>query len=309
MIASAPRILVIRLGALGDILLSMQGFQDIRAAYPDSHITFLTAPAFAAFARSMPWFNEVAVDARAPFYRIDKWLDVRRLFREGRYSLVIDLQNKPRTHMYYRLFFRGAGGKWSGVAPGCELPCLPFSPNMHHAEKVLSQIRAAGIGNSGPLNMHWLQAPLDAFELPSAYAVFVPGCAPHRPEKRWPAQHFAELAHLMHQKGIMPVLVGTRADQDAIAMIKMKAPFVRDLCGATGFAQLASLFRGSRCVVGNDTGPTHLAALSGAPTLAVMSQATNPAQSGPRGPRAGYLQVEKLEDLAADRVLAAVEAL
>jgi ADP-heptose:LPS heptosyltransferase len=303
------KILIIRLGALGDILLSMQAFQDIRQRYRDSHISFLTQAAFAGFARTMPWFDEVIVDPRAPFYRVDQWLALGRTIRQSQFTLAFDLQNKPRTHLYYRLFYKGTGGKWSGTAKGCSHPRPPVPDNAHHQDKILLQIRAAGIDDSGSLSMGWMEADISKLELPERIAVLIPGCAPHRPEKRWPAHHFAELAHQLKAQGITPVLIGTKADAEAVEAIQQKAGFAINLLGKTNFPELASLFRRSVFVIGNDTGPTHLAALVGAPTLAVMSAATNAAQSGPRGPRCAYLQRDALEALTATEALAVAQKL
>ena len=58
----------------------------------------------------------------------------------------------------------------------------------------------------------------------------------------------------------------------------------RDLTGRTDFAQLALLGAKAAVTVGHDTGPTHLLAAAGAPTIARFSDASEPALCGPRGP-------------------------
>lgn len=300
-------ILIIRLGALGDILLSMQAFQDIRARYPHSRISFLTTPPFAALARTMPWFDDVLVYPRMPFYRLDELFALGMQFTKGGYDLVIDLQNKPRTAVYYHLFFQWRGIHWSGRALGATHKAPPFTNSTHHQQKVLNQVRALGVPDSGTLNMDWMQAPLTQFNLPANYVVLIPGCAPHRPEKRWPTEAFVGTARHFVQQGLMPVLIGTKADAEAINAIAHNVPEALSLLGKTGFAELASLFRGAKGVIGNDTGPMHLAALVGAPTLSVMSAATNAAQSAPVGPRAGFIQRDDLKELLAADVLNALE--
>lgn len=77
--------------------------------------------------------------------------------------------------------------------------------------------------------------------------------------------------------------------------IQKAAGQARDLTGRTDFAQLAVLGAKAALVVGNDTGPTHLLAAAGAPTIALFSDASDPALCGPRG----HVAVIKSPDLKA----------
>ncbi len=61
------KILVIRLGALGDFVLSFGPFAAIRAQHPEAHITLLTTAPFARLGRLSPWFDAVVIDPRAPW--------------------------------------------------------------------------------------------------------------------------------------------------------------------------------------------------------------------------------------------------
>ncbi len=302
----SENILIIRLGALGDIFLCMKIFQDIRAYYKNARITFLTTPSFAKFAAAMPWFDAVETEPRAPYWRLDEWWKLYKQLTSKKYTLVFDLQNKPRTNLYYQLFFKPFGAKWSGTAKGCELPRPPITQKIHRQQEMISQIRAAGVPDSGPLDLSWLHATLDDVNVPLRYAVFIPGCSPHLLHKRWPPEYYAELAKRLHAKGLEIMVVGTAADAESIAAIKANAAFVMDLSGKTNLHQLASLARGATYVVGNDTGPTFLAAMTGAKTLTLMSHHTDPVLSGPVGPHCAYLKRDNLADLSVDDVLNAL---
>jgi ADP-heptose:LPS heptosyltransferase len=304
---TGEKILVIRLGALGDIFLCMKPFQDIRAAFPNAHITLLTMPAFAGFARRMPWFNEVIEDHRAPLIRFWENIALGLRLRQEKFSFVFDFQNKPRTDFYFKML--GKDVRWSGIAKGCSHPRPPIDGPMHHQEKILRQIRAAGVADSGPLKLDWLWAPVEEFRLPTNYAVLIPGCAPHRLYKRWPPEKYAALARALMDRDRIPVLVGAQSDSDAVNAIVRQADFCINLCGKTTLPQLASLFRGAKLTVGNDTGPTHLSALLGTPTLSLFSGEVNPIQSGPIGPRCAYVQSEKLTHLGVMEVEEALKRL
>ena len=242
------RILVIRLGALGDLVLCFQAFQAIRNAHPKAEIALLTMPVFAGFARQMPWFDQVLIDPRAPRWRLDAWWRLARQVRAFAPTRVYDLQGKFRQTILFGLLGGPLGPEWSGAAPGCSHPRLwPPVKGTHFTDFIAAQLERAGVSSSSPaggdpspnpsrkgrgilarlivrllcrnssplegegrwgvgdantdvscygeaLNLSWLDAPLDAFKLPEKYALLIPGCAPNRTYKRWPAAHYAALA-------------------------------------------------------------------------------------------------------------------
>src|SRR5690606_685389 len=99
--APASRILVIKLGALGDFVQATAAFQDIRNHFPQAHITLLTTRSLLPFANHAPFFNAVLTDARLPFWNIGYLLDLRSRLKG--FDLVIDLQTNQRTGLYYHL--------------------------------------------------------------------------------------------------------------------------------------------------------------------------------------------------------------
>lgn len=119
-------------------------------------------------------------------------------------------------------------------------------------------------------------------------------------------EHYAKLAIGLKEQGIACVAIGTKSEAYLVADLRRLAPDVIDLCGQTSLHQLAGVARRAMAVVGNDTGPTHLAAAVGAPTLALFSGQTNPVWSAPRGPKTTVLQRDPLPDLTPDEVLLAL---
>ncbi len=97
------------------------------------------------------------------------------------------------------------------------------------------------------------------------------------------------------------------ADQDALlAKVAAAAPGSRDLAGRTSLAELAVLARGAAAALGNDTGPMHLIAAAGCPTLVLFSDASDPALCAPRGPAVQILHRPDLGNLAVEEVEAAL---
>jgi ADP-heptose:LPS heptosyltransferase len=147
-----PRILIIRLGALGDFVLSFAAFAAIRAQHPQAEITLLTTAPFIALAEAAPWFDHVRLDRRPAWWHLPGILALRRQLQG--FDLVYDLQTSARSARYFRLAGRPP---WSGVAPGCSLPQAgPERARMHTLERQRDQLRRAGIGPLPPADLGWL---------------------------------------------------------------------------------------------------------------------------------------------------------
>ncbi len=288
------RVLVIRHGALGDIVLSFPAMAAIRAQHPDAEITLLTTRLYAPLLAASPWFDRVAVDTRPDWWDFPGLLRLRRQLRG--FAMVYDLQTSGRSTRYFTLAGRPP---WSGTAPGCAFPDAPNRATLHTRERLEQQLRLAGIRHLPVPDLSWLAAPVP--DLPRHYAVLVPGAAPHRPEKRFPAEKFREIVAALD----MPAVVVGTAGETPLA----KTIGGIDLTGRTDFAQLASVLRGAALAIGNDTGPMHLAAALGVPCISLFSAASAPALTAPRYPDGGWpviLRAPNLRDLPVAQVLAAL---
>ena len=300
-------ILVIKLSALGDFILSLGAFQAIRAHHPGARITLLTTGPFQQLGAASGCFDEVWIDDRPPLWRPDRWLALGRRLRAARFDRVYDLQRSDRSGWYFRLAGRPV---WVGAVAGCAYRYLPPpGPALHIAEREAAQLAAAGVGPIERPDLSFFDADLGRFALTPRTALLVPGSAPHRPAKRWPVARFAALARELAAQGTTPVLLGTKAEARELAEIARACPAARDLCGETGLAEIAALARGAALAVGNDTGPMHLIAAAGCPCLVLYSAESDPARTAPRGPKVAILHEEPLENLDLDRVMAALEAL
>jgi len=91
------RILVIKLGALGDFVLATGPFKAIRRAHPNAHLTLLTIPSLAGLGRAMGWFDEVWTDARPSFWNVGGWWSLSRKLNGAQFSRVYDLQTSDRS--------------------------------------------------------------------------------------------------------------------------------------------------------------------------------------------------------------------
>jgi ADP-heptose:LPS heptosyltransferase len=139
--------------------------------------------------------------------------------------------------------------------------------------------------------------------------VVIPGCSAAKPEKKWPPERYAELADMMRNAGHQVVIIGTNTDRVTADDVLRGAPFCTDMVGKTDLVTLARTLQSAAMVVGNDTGPTFMAARLGAPTVMVMGPQTNPEMSAPTGRRCDWVRADAIDTINADTVMAAVTAL
>lgn len=299
MTARGPeQILVIKLAALGDVVQAFSPFAAIRAHHPGARITLLTTPPFAPFLRRAPWFDEVWDDGRPSWTDPAALWRLARRLRGGRFDRVYDLQTSGRSSRFRALIGRAA--EWSGIARGASHPhANPARDAMHTADRQREQLRMAGISTFREPDLGWLEADLSAFDLPPRFGLLIPGASPGRPAKRWPEGRFGELAALLD---LPCVVLGGKGEAPLAAAIRGAAPATLDLTGRTGFFELGALARRAVFCVGNDTGPTHLAAICGCPTLALFGEDSDPALCAPRGRLVDILRHQPLSDLAVAQV-------
>lgn len=300
---TAERILVIKLGALGDIVLALGPFAAIRRDHPDAHITLLTTPAFRGFLAASSYFDDIRAEERAPLWNPCAWLALRRWLREGGFDRVYDLQTSDRSGWYFRLMGPGQKPEWSGIAPGCSHPhANPNRELMHSIDRQNEQLAMAGIDNVPDADLSWMVADTARFGLAERIALLIPGGAPHRPAKRWPVDRYAALAMHLSARGVEPVILGSAAEAGIARDISSACPDARDLTGQTTIEDLAVLARNANVAIGNDTGPMHVIAAAGCPSVVLFSGASDPALTAPRGAEVEILRATDLAMLSVESV-------
>jgi ADP-heptose:LPS heptosyltransferase len=282
------RVLVIKLASLGDFVQAFGPFAAIRAHHPGAEITLLTTPPYRELGERAPWFDRVVTFGRP------RWRDLRgqwrlgRFLRGGGWARVYDLQTSSRSTRYR--WWLPAGVEWSGIGGGSHPHANPRRDFMHTLDRQREQLEMAGVTAFPEPALEWLEADLTTLGLPARFGVLVPGASPTRPGKRWPVARFCELARGLD----LPVAV--------LAAV----PGALDLTGRTSFAALGAVARRAAFAVGNDTGPTHMMAAAGCPTVALFGAESDPALCAPRGPRASVVRHQPLAALEPAAVAAAL---
>jgi ADP-heptose:LPS heptosyltransferase len=135
-----------------------------------------------------------------------------------------------------------------------------------------------------------------------SYVALIPGCSARHPQKRWP--YYAQLAQALIERGYEVV---TAPGPDEIKLAKSIPGHT--LLGPNGFLnwfELAGVLKEACYVVGNDTGPSHVASCLGKAGLALFGSHTSAARTGIRRGDFDALEVPDLAELSVETVLAAI---
>lgn len=295
------RILVIKLGALGDFVLCFGPFKAIRDHHGGAHITVLTGPTLAELAQQSGYFDAVWTDSRPGWRRpVALWKQIRRL-RGSTFDRVYDLQTAQRTTWYFRALWPRQP-TWSGIAPGCALfDNNPHRNTLHEIPRRKSQLARAGIPVVPDPDLTPLLPHADALNLEQPYALLIPGAS--RRAKMWPLSKYIRTIHHLAARRITPVVIGAETEQ-VLGRACAEAGAL-NLVGQTTIATLAQLACRATLALGGDTGPVHVAALMGCPVVALFGPASSPTLSAPVGGRVTVLSASTLESLSTEEVFEA----
>lgn len=289
------KILVIKHGALGDFVLEMGAMFDIRKKHPEAELTLLTNKAFVNMGRKMGIFTNYIVDNRVSYFRMKETYGVLKAVADGGFSKIYDLQGSGRSRKKYFAVLR-----WMVPHSYDWVDCRYGT--VRHIEKKGSF--GCGTLSVTKEEMHWTPTDLSFLHgdnaeliesLPEKYVLMISGCSPTHPYKRWPVANFSALAQKLAEQGISTVLIGTNAEAAEINAIAASTPLAVSLLNKTGLMDVPDLARRALATVGNDTGPSHMAAMAGGPTIAIYDNRTR--NSGTRGPKSVNLISDSTIDL------------
>ncbi len=290
------RILIRATNWIGDAIMTLPAIRTIRRNFPASRLVVLSRPWVAELHGADPQVDEVILyDKNGQHGGLRGLFRLARELRAHRFDLAILLQNAFEAAMIARLAGIPviAGYSRDGRRPLLTHP-VAIRPEIRRRHQVLyyqDLLRQLGLA-PGPDDLYlplsetaqqWARAALAG--QPRPIIGINPGAA-YGPAKRWPAERYAAVARELWKRfGGTPVVFGTKADQQAAAVIGEAVPATLDLTGRTTLAQAAAAIARCDCFLTNDSGLMHVAAAAGIPLVAVFGS-TDPVATGPASPRA-----------------------
>lgn len=281
--------LIVRLGALGDIVHAIPAVAALRAAYPQARIDWLVEAKHRAIVDLVTVIDRVVpLEGRG----LRAWLDSARWMRQARYDVALDLQGLMKSAVLARM---SGATRVIGFSIWHlrEKSARPFysetvaragdEAEPHVIRKNLQLLESVGVRGEV---VRFPLAAADSAALAQVqaaaggpFALLNPGAA--WPNKRWPAARFGEVATFLREVRGLPsvVLWGPGEEPLAQAVVDASSGAAR-LAPPTGLADLLALVRGAALMVSGDTGPLHLATAAGTPTVAIFGP-TDPTRNGP----------------------------
>lgn len=290
-----PRVLVVRLSALGDVVHALPVLPVLRRELPGARIDWLVEDRAAALLADRPELDRVVVFPRRELRilrgRPRAWVGRIRAFvadlRRGRYDVSLDLQGNLKSGALARL--SGARHRYGldrrAAREGNHLfstrRALPPAGARHRVQRNLALLgamlgRAAAWVDPGlaeaPGASAAARARLEAAGLDAegGYAVLHPGTSAFGAFKRWPPDRFADLARSIAARGLPVVVTAPPGEVSLARAVCDGADGKACLLDVEGLDVLGEVMRGARVVVAADTGPLHLAALAGTPVVGLF---------------------------------------
>ena len=300
----SDNILIIKHGALGDLIQITSSLKSIRQKYPDSKITLLTDIKFKFFSDRIIFVDEIIYENRPSFFRIDKWLTIILKIIKRRFNIVFDLQNSDRTSVYF-FFIKLFNSKtvWSGNRRGGKFKYHPKNfESIPIKDRIKNQLVLMDIEIYDKPDISWMMKK-NIINLPdNDFVILLPGSSPEHKHKRWPAEKFAELANYLKEKKIDSIILGqSHSEGEELKKIKLLAPKIIDFSDQD-LDCLATTASKAIGAIGNDTGPTFVAAAAGCPITWLLSNHTDPNITQLLGSKVNTLKKDNIIDITIDEV-------
>jgi len=300
--ADRKRILVIRYRFIGDTILTVPFLRNLYRHYPNAQIDVLVGPQSGQVLKECPYINELIEFDTTRFHKYDQGKGKTKSFfyyasmlKKKDYDIVFVLKRSFSSALL--AYLTGAKeriGYGGGLKSLLLTTSVPWQKNIHEVESTLDVLRQANI----PVLDNYLEAWTTRAEITAAKALLpreqkkyllIHAAAAH-PDKMYPSSSWAKIIQHMHTKeGFTAVLSGAPADfklnQEIIDMSGVEC---LNLAGQLSIRESMALYKLMQLAICVDSGPVHLSAAVGTPTLSIFGP-TDPERWRPFGPQHGAI--------------------
>ena len=282
---SHKKILIVKPSSLGDIIHTLPVLYNIKKSVPTAEIHWLVDESFKDILENHPLITQLWLFKkntwRKPFRffkTIQEILDFRKKLIHEKFDIVIDIQGLLRSALFtyltqskIRIGFLDAREKISVLFYTIK---VKGGKSIHAVERYLKLLSPLGI-NKYEIEFP-LPTPKNIFKKSSPYYVVVPGA--RWITKQWPLEYFIELIQKINKKAI---IIGGKQEEKIAERIHLGTKeLTLNLSGKTSLQDLISIIKQAQFVVGNDTGPIHIAAALKIPVYSIFGS-THPERTGP----------------------------
>lgn len=269
---------LIRVDAIGDFILWLPAARGLRRAFPEAHITLIGNATWIDLARDLPYWDEViAINTREFAFRdlVYRWKMIRLIASKGfqiaiqpTFSRILSTGDSlvRATHAPERIGIRGDLSNLSLTDIDCaknwytKLHSIGHQANHELERNRLAMKILVGVEVEKILpHLDFVSAiQSDLIESLALYVVIAPGAS--WGGKRWSIQNYSKIAKFIADKFRMQVVVcGSKEEFDLGATIQNEVSGVINLAGKTSLREMASILKGAKLVIGNDSSAIHIA--------------------------------------------------
>lgn len=303
---NAPRILIVRTDRMGDCILSTPVIRALRVAFPDAYLGMMVRPGNRELVEGHPGLNVVVLyDKEGPERSWRGTLRFAAKLRIHRFDTALILHSTNRVIL---LAWLAGIRRRIGYARRLawlltdSVPYVKREGSRHELEYNLDLLRNLGVESKErdlfvpitPIQEAKVAAFLKAHSTNGEAPLIAIHPGASCPSKRWPADRFAAVADSLIERCGARVVVVTGPDEIATGetvLASMRHPALHAL-GTLSLGELACLFKQSRALISNDSGPVHLACAMKTPVVAIFGRwggGLSPTRWGPTEPRSMVL--------------------
>lgn len=294
------RILIVRLSALGDAIMTSGLIPALHARFPKAEISWLIEPAAAPLVQDNPKLTHVLIWQRARWRQLWSERRIKELFqaisafrhmlRSHQFDLVVDAQGLLKssfcawlTGAPRRVILKPREGSHLLATESVSIPADHHDPRISSEYRYLArQLGAQDIDFQLDLTIHpsaaaTVETLLDTWGHPARPVALCPFTT--RPQKHWFEDQWGAVAKAMLDKGYAPIILGGTGDQEAAERLCAQTPGLRHAAGKLKINESVALIARCQLLIGVDTGLTHVGSALKLPTVALFGS-TNPYTAG-----------------------------
>ena len=295
------RILIVRLGAMGDVIHTLPAAADLRNHFPDAFIAWAVETRWSALLQRNPHLDRIITVGLREWRRAkldaESWRQAAALVRDVRnndFDLALDFQGLLKSAAIARLSrarFRAGFERSSLREPFAELAYNQrVVPSRPHVVDRYRELTASATGLTATDAATFALPPGEPSRLPDRFVLASPQAG--WGNKQWPPEHFIALAGMIHANHGLPLVVDCALGDHALAdKICRNAPTSAAIRHPSSISQLIAATRRAEAVVGVDSGPMHLAAALGKRGVAIFGP-TDPVRNGPYGNSVNVIRLD-----------------
>ena len=290
------RILIVRLSAIGDCILSVPVLNSIRRNFPDAQIGWVIERTSSQLIQGHSALDEMFIVSKRAFKSPRELWTLATKLRKWKPDITIDLQGLTKSSLI--AWLSGAKSrlgfhrdKFDGRELSCFLNNRLYKPESEHiVDRSLELLRLLGVHDSKVTfdlpeqenDSKFAERTVASHQLEGRFAIINVGAG--WVSKTWPSNRYASVAKHVGEYWGMPCLVVWSGKKEKLAAEEVVAGSggYATLAPETTLSQLSSLIRCSSLFVGSDTGPMHLSVANGTPTIGLIGPMPIE-RVGPRG--------------------------